>query len=408
MRGSGPGGEIERDELWPNTGTEEDRGFVNRTDVLLLGGAGLLTGAFQRLQDNAVETTRRNMALSFRRRVGRSRRLVRDTGAILQLVIAVVMLTQGVRAALRQGPQPTTSRVSTSRPTSYLSPEASAATSARAGVTAARNSAARSHLQDTVMSTVRRTRRSSSDPEVRQRHAEPSVNRSVACCARWARPSPPSASRPAGCGDPQADRRCGGDELASVGCIQRTTFLHAFRKQRVHQVERVEPPVAQLLDGRRDREPRVGRRGAPGECGDEPVAPRLGEGPRRSGDPLDLAVEVDVGRPPAALDDRAIRTRPRTHQRNGRDSNPRRRKPRPLSRRLHSSTLPPFRSRGYRATLRGSQERCQSGRMGRPAKALIVVMRSVGSNPTLSATRPARRHGAPVGRFSRRVHRRPE
>jgi hypothetical protein len=29
--------------------------------------------------------------------------LVRDTGAILQLVIAVVMLTQGVRAALRQG-----------------------------------------------------------------------------------------------------------------------------------------------------------------------------------------------------------------------------------------------------------------------------------------------------------------
>ncbi len=28
---------------------------------------------------------------------------------------------------------------------------------------------------------------------------------------------------------------------------------------------------------------------------------------------------------------------------------------RPLSRRLHSSTLPPFRSRGYRATLRGSQ-----------------------------------------------------
>ena len=62
---------------------------------------------------------------------------------------------------------------------------------------------------------------------------------------------------------------------------------------------------------------------------------------------------------------------------------------RPLSRRLHSSTLPPFRSRGYRATLRGSQERCQSGRMGRPAKALIVVTRSVGSNPTLSATRPA-------------------
>lgn len=103
MRGSGLCCEIERDELWPDIGTEKDRGFVDRTDVLLIGGAGLLTGAFQRLQDNAVETTRRNMVLSVRRRVGRSRRLVRDTGAILQLVIAVVMLTQGIRAALRQG-----------------------------------------------------------------------------------------------------------------------------------------------------------------------------------------------------------------------------------------------------------------------------------------------------------------
>jgi hypothetical protein len=41
------------------------------------------------------------MALSIRRRVGRSRRLVRDTGAILQLVIAVVMLTQGIRSRHR-------------------------------------------------------------------------------------------------------------------------------------------------------------------------------------------------------------------------------------------------------------------------------------------------------------------
>ena len=32
-----------------------------------------------------------------------------------------------------------------------------------------------------------------------------------------------------------------------------------------------------------------------------------------------------------------------------------------------------------------SQERCQSGRMGRPAKALSVLKRTVGSNPTLSA-----------------------
>ncbi len=42
------------------------------------------------------------MALSVGRRVSRGRRLVRDTGAILQLVIAVVMLTQGIRTALRQ------------------------------------------------------------------------------------------------------------------------------------------------------------------------------------------------------------------------------------------------------------------------------------------------------------------
>ena len=36
-------------------------------------------------------------------------------------------------------------------------------------------------------------------------------------------------------------------------------------------------------------------------------------------------------------------------------------------------------------TLQLSQERCQSGRMGRPAKALSVLKRTVGSNPTLSA-----------------------
>jgi hypothetical protein len=40
-------------------------------------------------------------------------------------------------------------------------------------------------------------------------------------------------------GDPQADRRRGGHELASVGGTQRTTFLHAHRPGRVHQVERV-------------------------------------------------------------------------------------------------------------------------------------------------------------------------
>ncbi len=42
-------------------------------------------------------------------------------------------------------------------------------------------------------------------------------------------------------------------------------------------------------------------------------------------------------------------------------------------------------------TLNFSQERCQSGRMGRPAKALSVLKRTVGSNPTLSAMSLPRR-----------------
>ncbi len=37
-------------------------------------------------------------------------------------------------------------------------------------------------------------------------------------------------------------------------------------------------------------------------------------------------------------------------------------------------------------TLTALLERCQSGRMGRPAKALPGLNRAVGSNPTLSAS----------------------
>jgi hypothetical protein len=72
---------------------------------------------------------------------------------------------------------------------------------------------------------------------------------------------------------------------------------------------------------------------------------------------------------------------------------------RPLSRRLQSSALPPFRrsrltgvstparrTYRWRDTLGRPRERCQSGRMGRPAKALTTFRWSVGSNPTLSAT----------------------
>jgi hypothetical protein len=70
--------------------------------------------------------------------------------------------------------------------------------------------------------------------------------------------------------------------------------------------------------------------------------------------------------------------------RNGRDSNPRAFRPAAFKATaiVRSATVPPLRLPGYTAWL---QERCQSGRMGRPAKALIAVMWSVGSNPTLSA-----------------------
>ena len=43
-----------------------------------------------------------------------------------------------------------------------------------------------------------------------------------------------------------------------------------------------------------------------------------------------------------------------------------------------------------------SRERCRSGRTGRPAKALTIARWSVGSNPTLSATRLAGPHVGPV------------
>ncbi len=78
---------------------------------------------------------------------------------------------------------------------------------------------------------------------------------------------------------------------------------------------------------------------------------------------------------------------PRTHQRNGRDSNPRGLRPAAFKAAafVHSATVPVPRLPGYTPGLPGevperpngapcSQERCQSGRMGRPAKALIAAM----------------------------------
>ena len=65
---------------------------------------------------------------------------------------------------------------------------------------------------------------------------------------------------------------------------------------------------------------------------------------------------------------------------------------------VRSATVPAFEASDVRSvasrsvtepgdTLRAPRERCQSGRMGRPAKALTIVRWSVGSNPTLSASR---------------------
>ena len=92
---------------------------------------------------------------------------------------------------------------------------------------------------------------------------------------------------------------------------------------------------------------------------------------------------------------------PRTHQRNGRDSNPRALRPPAFKAGaiVRSATVPPVRltapvgrgpwrrsaSARSMVRLRTSRERCQRGRMGRPAKALTAARWSVGSNPTLSA-----------------------
>lgn len=73
---------------------------MDRTDGLLLGGVTLVVGALRRLEDNAVDTTRRDIGLRVRRRVGHSRRLARDSGALIQLVIGAAILFQGLRTAL--------------------------------------------------------------------------------------------------------------------------------------------------------------------------------------------------------------------------------------------------------------------------------------------------------------------
>ena len=139
------------------------------------------------------------------------------------------------------------------------------------------------------------------------------------------------------------------------------------------------------------------------------VEPVPVEQPGVTGHEPGRSVEVDVHRP--MMNRPRVRRLARSGQRNGRDSNPRAVRP-PLSRRVPMSALPPFRRPAYRLGATGGchprlmqaaggytlrlRERCQSGRMGRPAKALTIVRWSVGSNPTLSASNsaPARMVGA--------------
>jgi hypothetical protein len=76
---------------------------MERTDGLILGVA-LAAGALRRLQNDAVDGTRRDIGLSVRRRLGHTRRLARDSAALVQLAIGVAVLIEGLRSALRERP----------------------------------------------------------------------------------------------------------------------------------------------------------------------------------------------------------------------------------------------------------------------------------------------------------------
>jgi hypothetical protein len=75
---------------------------MERADGLLLGGVALVVGSLRRLQNDAVDMARRDIGLNVRRHLGHSRRLARDSVALVQLVIGVAILIQGLRTALRE------------------------------------------------------------------------------------------------------------------------------------------------------------------------------------------------------------------------------------------------------------------------------------------------------------------
>lgn len=75
---------------------------MDRTDGLLFGGVALVAGALRRMEDDAVDMTRRDIGLRVRRRVVHGRRVARDSVSVVQLVIGVAILFQGLRTALRE------------------------------------------------------------------------------------------------------------------------------------------------------------------------------------------------------------------------------------------------------------------------------------------------------------------
>lgn len=75
---------------------------MDRTDGLLFGGVALVAGALRRMEDDAVDTTRRDISLRVRRHAVHGRRLARDSVSVVQLAIGAAILFQGLRTALRE------------------------------------------------------------------------------------------------------------------------------------------------------------------------------------------------------------------------------------------------------------------------------------------------------------------
>ena len=75
---------------------------MDRTDGLLFGGVALVAGALRRMEDDAVDMTRRDINMRVRRHVLHSRRRARDSASAVQLVIGAAILFHGLRMALRE------------------------------------------------------------------------------------------------------------------------------------------------------------------------------------------------------------------------------------------------------------------------------------------------------------------